>query len=399
MEATKRAINLESTIRDIAVIAKKVQAKGKKMHWFNIGDPNKFDFDTPDFLKEKLVELMNNGSMGHYSNSQGDQEYLESIAERENKKNNLSLTHDDIVASNGISEGLMMFFGATVEEGDEVLIPGPAYPMYIQLIKYFGGKPVSYQLVEEENWEPSVEDLRKKVTEKTKIVCVINPNNPTGVNYKKKTLKEISEIAAENDLILTGDEIYDQLIFDEKEVHSGLASVSKESPNIIFNGFSKAYLIPGWRAGYMYFNDPEGKLAEVKQAIVNEAMQRLSAITPMMKACAFAYKGPQGHIKKFNKKLNERGKFAYKRLNEIERIETQKPEAAFYIFPKVDLKDDWKTDREFVEDVVRNAGLVLPHGSGFDPVYGKNHFRSVILPTIEEMEEAFGKLDDFLRKK
>jgi alanine-synthesizing transaminase len=399
MKPSKRAAGLESPIRDIVVLAKKVQAKGKKMYWFNIGDPNKFDFDTPDYLKERLAELLKSEKVGHYSSSEGDPEFLEAVAERENGKNGLGITKDDVLATNGISEGLLFLFGATVEQGDEVLIPGPAYPMYIQLVKFFGGKPVPYRMREEDGWEPDVDDLRSKVTGKAKMVCVINPNNPTGVNYDKKTLEDIGSIAGENNLVLVGDEIYDQLVFSEEEAHTGLATVSKDVPKIIMNGFSKAYLIPGWRMGYMYFDDPEGKLKPIKEAILNEARQRLSPVTPIMKACTAAFKGPQDHIKEFKKKLKERGKFAYKRLNEIERIETQKPEGAFYVFPKVDLGDDWKTDRDFVQDVVRETGLVLPHGSGFDPMYGKSHFRSVILPPVEMMDEAFGKLEDFLRKK
>jgi len=252
---------------------------------------------------------------------------------------------------------------------------------------------------EEDNWEPNVDDLRKKVTEKTKMICVINPNNPTGVNFSEKTLKEIANIAGENDIILTGDEIYDQLIFTEDEVHTGLASVSKDVPTIVMNGFSKAYLVPGWRVGYTYFNDPEGKLNSIKESMLNESRQRLCPITPLMKVCAHAFKGPQDHVKETVSKLKERGKFAYKRLNEINRIETQKPEGAFYVFPKVDMEGIWKTDKEFVEDVIKNTGLVVPFGSGFDPVYGKSHFRSVILPPVEMMDEAFGKLEEFMRKK
>lgn len=399
MKPAKRAANLESPIRDIVGIAKKVQATGKKIYWFNIGDPNKFDFETPQYLKDRFIDVLKNEKVGHYSDSQGDPEFLAAVAERENRKNGLSIAASDVIATNGISEALLMLFGATIEEGDEVLMPGPSYPPYTQMVQYFGGKAVAYELTEEENWEPNVEDLRKKISKRTKLICVINPNNPVGVNFESKTLKDISNLAGENGIMLVGDEIYDQLVFSEDERHTGLASVAKDVPTIVMNGFSKAYLVPGWRMGYVYFNDAEGVLGNIKEAILNETKQRLSATTPIMKACAYAYKGPQDHIKEMNRKLKERGKFAYKRLNEIERIETQKPEGAFYIFPKVELGDDWKTDKEFVQDVVKSTGLVLPHGSGFDPKYGKGHFRSVILPPVDMMEEAFGKLEEFLKKK
>jgi len=382
----------------MVVIAKKLQTGGKKIYYFNTGDPNKFDFETPDYLKEELIKVIKDKA-GFYSDSQGDPSLIEALVERENKKNNLNLTREDVLVTQGISEGLIFLFGALIEHGrgDEILLPGPSYPPYLEWIKFFGGKPVGYRKNEEDGWEPDVDDLRKKVNEKTRAICVINPNNPTGVVYDKSTLKEIIDIAAENDTILISDEIYDQLIFSNAQ-HTGVSSISKDVPVIGFNGLSKAYLIPGWRLGYMFFHDPLNKLNELKEAIFVESRQRLSACTPIMKACAVVFKGPQDHIKEMNRKLKERAEFAFKRLNEIEGIRTQKPEGAFYVFPKVNLKGRWKDDKEFCLDVLKNTGLVIPYGSGFDPVYGKNHFRSVILPPIEIMEEAFGKLEDFMKK-
>jgi len=399
MQPSSRSKNLQSPIRDIVVIAKKIQAKGKKMYNLNIGDPNKFDFDTPDYLKEEMIKVIK-GKSGFYSDAQGDDALIESIVERENKKNNLKLTRDDVLITEGISEGLVFLFGAMIEPGrrDEILLPGPSYPPYIEWIKFLGGKPVSYRKDEEDGWEPDVDDLRKKINEKTRVIVVINPNNPTGTVDNKSTVKEIVDIAAENDLPLVSDEIYDQLIFGKTE-HVGVSHLAKDVPVIGLNGFSKAYLVPGWRCGYMFFHDPTNKLTDLKNAIFSESRQRLCACTPIMKACAVAYKGPQDHIKEMNKKLKERAEFAYERLNEIKDIETQKPEGAFYIFPKVDLKGRWKTDKEFCLDVLEHTGIVLPHGSGFDPIYGKDHFRSVILPPVELLEEAFSKLEEFMKTK
>jgi aspartate/methionine/tyrosine aminotransferase len=399
MQPSSRSRNLQSPIRDIVITAKKVQAKGKKVYYFNIGDPNKFDFDTPEYLKEELKKVIN-GKSGFYSDSQGDEELIQAVVERENKKNNLNLTRDDVLITEGISEGLIFLFGALIESGrgDEILLPGPSYPPYIEWIKFLGGKPVSYRKVEENGWNPDVDDLRKKVNKKTKAIVIINPNNPTGTVDDKSTIKEMIDIAAENDLPLISDEIYDQLIFGKTE-HVGVSSLAKDVSVIGLNGYSKAYLITGWRVGYMFFYDPLNKLGELKEAIFSEARQRLSACTPIMKACVVAFRGPQDHIKDMNNKLKERADFAYKRLNEIEGIKTQKPEGAFYIFPRVDLNGRWKTDKEFCLDVLENTGLVLTYGSGFDPVYGKDHFRSVILPPIDMMEEAFSKLEDFMKKK
>jgi aspartate/methionine/tyrosine aminotransferase len=398
MQPSSRSRNLQSPIRDLVVIAKKLEKENKKIYYFNIGDPNKFDFDTPDYLKEELIKVIK-GKAGFYSDSQGDEALIQAVVERENKKNNLSLTKDDVLITEGISEGLLFLFGALIEPGreDEILLPGPAYPPYIEWVKFLGGKPISYKNDEEKDWEPDLDDLRKKVNEKTRAIVVINPNNPTGAVYDKSILKKIVDIAAENEKILVSDEIYDELIFG-KTSHLGVSYLAKDVPVIGLNGFSKAYLVPGWRCGYMFFHDSTDKLTDLKNAIFSESRQRLCASTPIMKACAVAFKGPRNHIKEMNRKLGERAEFAYKRLNEIDGISTRKPEGAFYIFPKVDIEGRWKDDKEFSLDVLKNTGIVLPHGSGFDPVYGKDHFRSVILPPVELMEEAFSKLEDFMKK-
>jgi len=399
MQPSSRSKNLKSPIRDMVVTAKKLEAKGKKIYYFNTGDPNKFDFDTPDYLKEELIKSVRSRA-GFYSDSQGDLALIESIVKRENKKSNTNLKNEDVLITEGISEALMFIFGAIIEQdrGDEILVPGPSYPPYLQLIKFFGGKPVAYRCVEEEGWKPDIDDLRKKITKKTNLLVIINPNNPTGAVWEKSTVKEMVNLAGEYNLTVMADEIYDQLIFGKTQ-HSGVCSIAEDIPVIGVNGFSKAYLIPGWRLGYIYFRDKSNELNELKEAVFSEARQRLSACTPIMKACAVAYSGPQDHINETNEKLRKRAEFAFNRLNEIDGITTQKPEGAFYIFPKVNIDGRWKDDREFCLEVLENTGIIFPYGSGFHEIYGKDHFRSVILPPVELMEEAFSKLEDFMEKK
>ncbi len=396
MQPSTFSRNLRSPIRDMITIAQKFEKAGRKIYYFNIGDPNKFDFDVPEHMKEELAKIAR-VKCGHYSHSQGDPSLIDAIVERENRKNNLSLTNNDVLITEGISEAILFLFGALIEKGrgDRILVPGPAYPPYLEWIKFLGGKATCYKQDEEKAWNPDVNDLRNKITDETRAVVVINPNNPTGAVYDESVLRKIVDIAAEHNLLLISDEIYDLLIFGDIP-HVGLSSISKDVPVIGLNGFSKNYLVPGWRCGYMFFHDPPGKLSDVKEAIFAEARQRLSACTPIMKACVAAFKGPQTHIKEINMKLRKRAEFAYSRLNKINRIETQKPRGAFYIFPKVDIEGRWENDNEFCLDVLKNTGIVLPHGSGFDRVYGKNHFRSVILPPIEIMNEAFAKLEDFI---
>ena len=401
IKPSTRARNLESTLRDLAARAielkPKFEKEGKKMYFFNLGDPNKFDFDTPKHMKDALIKALKEGS-GYYSKSQGDPGLIEAIAEHENKKNNLNLTEKDVVITFGVSEGVHFIFEALCEPGDEVLLPGPSYPPYIQHIQLAGAKPVPYRTNEEDEWNPDIDDLKKKINDKTRAIVVINPNNPTGAVYEKYFLKEIVNIAVENEILLVSDEIYDRMVFGKTE-HVGLSSLVKDAPVVGLNGFSKIYLAPGWRCGYIFFHDPTERLGELKYAIIQLARQRLSACTPIMKGCTVAFSGPKNHIEETNKKLKKRAEFAHERLNKIEDIETQKPEGAFYIFPKIDLRRRWKTDKEFSVNVLENTGLVLPHGSGFCPVYGKDHFRSVILPPVEVMDEAFGKLEDFLKRK
>ncbi len=400
IKPSQRSKDIEYAIRDVIGPAKKVEKEGKKVYYFNIGDPNKFDFKTPEFMREEMIRIMKEEKAGYYGDSQGEEQLRRAISERENKKNNLELTSDDVVVTQGISEGINFLLGTLIEpgRGDEILMAGPAYPIYIQLSRFFGGVPVTYRSDEENKWSPDIEDLERKITEKTKAIVVINPNNPTGAVFSKESLKKIVKIAEEKQLLLITDEIYDQLIFSGKD-SPGLASLAKNVSVIGLNGFSKSYLIPGWRMGYMYFHDPQGILGDFKNSILKEARLRLSPSTPIMKACKVAYSGSQNHVKETNRKLKRRAEFAYKRLNEIEGISAQKPEGAFYIFPKVYLGDRWKTDKEFCLDLIKEKGVVFPYGSGFDEKYGKGHFRSVILPPVEIMEEAFDKLDNFMGRR
>lgn len=220
----------------------------------------------------------------------------------------------------------------------------------IEWVKFFGGKAVTYKTDESNQWQPDLDDLRKKINKNTKLLTIINPNNPTGAVYEEKTVKEMVDIAAENDLPILSDDIYDELVFGDIK-YKGTLSLAKDISLIGFNGFSKSYLIPGWRLGYMYFHDSTGQLDKLKKVVISLAINRLSANTHIMIACSKAYSNTS-HIKEINRKLKERAEFAYKRLNEIERISTVKPQGAFYIFPKVELGNKWKSDEEFCIDLL-----------------------------------------------
>jgi tyrosine/nicotianamine family aminotransferase len=397
ISASDRSKGISYAIREVVVPAKKLEEKGIKVLHLNIGDPNKYDFDTPEHMKKALFKATNDGFNG-YAPSEGYPELRNEIIKREKKRNKLDYKLDDICITSGVTESLQLLLNVTLNHNDELLIPGPTYPQYSLITRFNDAKPVPYRCIEEENWQPDIDHIRKNITNKTKGIVIINPNNPTGALYSKKILKEITDIAGEHELLIISDEIYDDMTFDEKQ--HATATIAKDTPVITMNGFSKVYLVPGWRIGYILFHH-NGELDQIQDAFMRIARSRLCANSICQKACIAALKGPQDHIKKVNKKLKERRDFSYKRLNEIEGISTAKPDGAFYIFPKIESmkKGIWKNDKEFVLDFLHEKHVLLVHGSGFCPINGKDHFRAVILPTIKTLEEAFNRLEDFLKQK
>jgi alanine-synthesizing transaminase len=396
LQVTERASTIEYAIRDVIIYAKQVAKSGKKIYYLNIGDPVAFDFETPPHIRKSLCEAVNKGE-NYYSASEGLPELREAISQKEKRINNVNVSSENVIVTSGISEGIQMLMAAVVNSGDEILLPGPTYPPYISYTKFFGGKPVTYETFEEDSWQPNVEDLRRKITEKTRAIVVINPNNPCGALYDEKIIKQIIDIASEHDLPIFSDEIYDQIVYDKAFVST--ASLTKEVPVVGLNGFSKAYLMTGWRLGYLYFCDQHGELRELRQSIEKETRIRLCANTPVQNAGVAALNGPQDHVKTTVDKLKRRRDYAWKRLNEIEGISCAKPEGAFYVFPKIlDVGKKWKTDLEFTLALLRETGVLFVNGSGFDPVYGAGHVRGVILPPLETLEIALNELEGFMKK-
>ena len=397
IKASDRSQGVNYAIREVVIPARKLEEKGIKVLHLNIGDPNKYDFDTPQHIKEALYEAAQQGYNG-YSQSEGDVELKEEIIIREKKRNRVDYTRNDVCVTSGVTEALQIYLNASLNPGDELLIPGPTYPQYFLITHFLGAVPVYYRCMEEEGWWPDVEDIRNNISDKTKGIVLINPNNPTGALYPKKVVKDIIDVAGEFGIPIISDEIYDDMIFDERQYAT--ATLTEDVPVVTFNGFSKVYLIPGWRIGYILFHH-DGILDEVQDAFMRIARSRLCANSVCQRACIAALRGPQDHIEETNKKLRERRDFSYKRLNEIDGISTAKPQGAFYIFPKIEAMDKgiWKNDKEFVLDFLHEKHVLVVHGSGFCETYGKDHFRGVILPTLETLEKAFDKLEEFLKEK
>ena len=397
IEASHRSKGISYAIRDVVLPAKKLEKKGIEILHLNIGDPNKYDFDTPQHIKDALYEAANEGYNG-YSLSEGDVDLRDAIVEREKKRNNISYGIENICITTGVTESLQIFLNASLNPHDELLVPGPTYPQYGLITRFNGAEPIAYRCIEEENWQPEIDNIRKKISNKTKGIVIINPNNPTGTLYSRKVIKEIIDIAGEYKIPIVSDEIYDELTFDGKQYAT--ATLAKDVPVVTFNGFSKVYLMPGWRIGHVMFYH-SGELDQVQDAFMRIARSRLCANSVCQRACIQALKGPQDHIEKVNQKLRERRDFSYKRLNEIEGISSAKPDGAFYIFPKIEAMEEgpWKDDKEFVLDLLHEAHVLVVHGSGFCSTYGKNHFRVVILPQMETLEMAFDKLESFMKKR
>jgi alanine-synthesizing transaminase len=392
-----RAQGVEYAIRDVLIPASKLEKKGITILKLNIGDPNAYDFDTPQHIKNALCASANQGHNG-YAPSEGFLELRQAIIDREKQRNNVSYEPQDICVTTGVTEGLQMLLNASLDPKDELLIPGPTYPQYNVITKFADAEPIPYHCIEKENWQPDVQDIRKKITDKTKGIVIINPNNPTGALYSKKVLKEIIDVAGEHNIMVISDEIYDDLTFDGRQYAT--ASLTKDVPIITFNGFSKVYIMPGWRMGYTMFKH-NGALDEIQEAFMRIARSRLCANSVCQLACVQALRGPQDHIQEVNDKLRKRRDFSYKRLNEIEGISTAKPDGAFYIFPKIEAMEKglWKNDKEFVLDLLQEAHVLTVNGSGFCATYGKDHFRAVILPPMETLEKAFDAMEEFMKKR
>ena len=391
---SQRIKSISYAIREIAAVADKVAKSGKKIYHLNIGDPVIYDFNTPHYISQALADASFKGK-NYYVNSLGAPELREELSRSINQRYNLKVTSNDILVTTGVTEAIFFLIAATIENKKELLIPGPSYPLYINYTKFFDGVPVEYELDESNNWEPNIDDLRKKITDKTQAILICSPNNPTGVMYSEKMIKNIIDIAGEYGLYILSDEIYDQIIF-EKEFTCP-ATLSNDVPIIGLNGFSKTHLATGWRLGYMYYHDPENKLHELKEGIAKMARARLSASSIAQYAAIEIVKNPGTHTKEMVAKLKERRDYSYKRLRKIEGITCVEANGAFYLFPKFDFTElkKWKNDKDFVIDFLKTTGVCTVYGSGFGE-YGNNHVRFTFLPKIEILETVYNLLEEFI---
>jgi alanine-synthesizing transaminase len=391
LKVSDRISHVEYAIRDITLHARQYEKSGRKIIYLNIGDPVKYDFPTPDHIKKAMIDAILN-NFNYYADSEGILELRQAIVKKESLKG-LSITVEDVLVTNGISEGLDMVAASIVEPNSEILMPGPYYPPYASYVKFYGGKPIEFRLTEDGT--PDLDDIKSKITSKARALCIINPNNPTGEVFNSKSLKQLIDVAAEHDMYIICDEIYDKLVFDQE--FTGIGKVAKDAAVILLNGFSKVYLMTGWRCGYICMNSDCQKLENIRNNIPKLARVRIAANLPVQKAAVAALQGPQSYIAKTVTKLKKRRDLVVKRLNEIDGISCKLPNGAFYTFPKI-LLNRWKDDKDFVLDLLDKTGILTVHGSGFGEL-GKGHFRIVYLPNEQVLQEAMDKLSNFINSK
>ncbi|MFX1517619.1 MAG: aminotransferase class I/II-fold pyridoxal phosphate-dependent enzyme [Promethearchaeota archaeon] len=392
MELSPNVINIKYAIRDIVILAKKVEKQGKKLYYFNIGDPDKFDFDTPDSLKQALIDAIMKDNANYYSDSAGDPGLREEIVKRQKRLWGTDIDLNKILVTSGVSEAIL-FISASIKAGMEILIPSPAYPPYISYFNYHNIKPVEYHTLESENWQPDIEDIRRKITNKTQAILIINPNNPTGAVYSQDIVKKIADIAGEHNLLLISDEIYDLLTY-EKGLYRSTASLT-DIPVLELNGISKTLLSPGWRLGWAILRDENDEYTEFWEALAKQSRIRLCANSPVQVAVSKILNKEMEFLATVIEKLKERADYFSRRINEMNGLSVVKPQGAFYAFPRINLDID---DQQFVLDLLQETGVLFVFGSGFGKL-GKGHFRSVVLPDVSIMREAMDHVESFIRTK
>ena len=398
MREIKKSSKLDNVLYDVRgpVVeeAARMEEEGTHVLKLNIGNPAPFGFRAPDEviydMKTQLTDCEG------YSASKGLFSARKAIMQYMQNKNVTNVSIDDIYTGNGASELINLSMSALLDSGDEVLVPAPDYPLWTACVTLAGGTAVHYICDEQAEWYPDMDDIRRKITPNTKAIVIINPNNPTGALYPREVLQEIVDIAREYGLIIFSDEIYDRLIMTGEE-HVSIASLAPDLFCVTFSGLSKSHMIAGYRIGWMVLSGNKTYVKDYIQGINMLSNMRLCSNVPAQSIVQTALGGYQS-VKNYiipGGRVYEQCEYIYKALNDIPGISAVKPKAAFYIFPKIDIKKFNITDDvKFALDLLRDKKILIINGRGFnwkDP----DHFRIVYLPRIEVLEEAMTKMADF----
>ncbi|WP_099073804.1 pyridoxal phosphate-dependent aminotransferase [Proteus alimentorum] len=399
MNQIKKSNKLEHVCYDIRgpVLqeAKRLEEEGNKVLKLNIGNPAPFGFEAPD---EILVDVIRNlpSSQG-YSDSKGLFSARKAIMQHYQARDMRDITVEDIYIGNGVSELIVQAMQALLNNGDEMLVPAPDYPLWTAAVSLSGGNAVHYMCDEQQGWFPDLDDIRSKITKNTRGIVIINPNNPTGAVYSKDILLEIVEIARQHDLIIFADEIYDKILYDDAQHHS-IAAMAPDLLTVTFNGLSKTYRVAGFRQGWMVLNGPKKHAKSYIEGLNMLASMRLCANVPMQHAIQTALGGYQS-ISEFilpGGRLYEQRNRAWELINQIPGVSCVKPMGALYMFPKIDLnRYSIKDDQKMILDLLLQEKVLLVQGTAFNWPY-PDHFRIVTLPREDDLDMAIQKFGRFI---
>src|SRR5688572_23076277 len=392
IRTAKRVDRFTYAIRNIVAEAKKVEATGKTVRYLNIGDPNQFGFLTPPHLIEAVVKAMRDGHNG-YTPSPGIAEAREAAA-ADFLSRGVNVSADRVLITSGTSEGIELALTGIVDEGEEVLVPVPTYPLYTAVLAKIGARPAFYRTDHGNRWLPDLDHVRSLINSRTRALVVIDPNNPTGATYPEDVRRTLVELADRHNIPLLADEVYADVAFDGPV--PAIASLGPDAPVITFSSLSKAYLAPGWRAGWLAAAATE-RLDDVLGGIKKLADGRLCSTGPMEHAIVAALTGDRTHQQTFRDALRERGDLTTRRLNGIEGISAVAPSAAFYSMPRVTLPPG-KTDEDYVLGLLRATGVLCVYGSGFGTDPRDGFFRVVFLASPAELESIYDDIADFTRQ-
>ncbi|MBC3862252.1 pyridoxal phosphate-dependent aminotransferase [Undibacterium jejuense] len=375
--------------------AKQMEDEGHKIIKLNIGNLAVFNFDPPDEIVQDMIRNMHNAA--GYTDSKGMFAPRKAIMHYTQEKKIHGVTIEDIYIGNGASELIVMGMNALLNNGDEVLVPAPDYPLWTAAVSLSGGKPVHYVCDESADWMPDIDDIKSKITPNTKAIVVINPNNPTGALYPVPVLQQIVDLARQHQLIVFADEIYDKTLYDEAE-HVSIASLADDVLFLTLNGLSKNYRSCGYRAGWMVISGEKRHAKDYIEGLNMLASMRLCANAPGQFAIQTAlggYQSIQDLVGPGGRLLKQRD-LAHKLLTAIPGVTCVKPKAALYMFPKLDPEIyPIKDDQEFIHELLTEQRVLLVQGTGFNWIR-PDHFRVVFLPNTDDLTEAFGRIEHFL---
>ena len=399
MHIFKKSSKLDNVLYDVRgpVVeeAARMEERGTHVLKLNIGNPAPFGFRTPDEVIYDMSQQLSDCE--GYSPSQGLFSARKAIMQYSQIKKLPNVTISDIYTGNGVSELINLCMSALLDNGDEILIPSPDYPLWTACATLAGGKAVHYICDEQSDWYPDIEDMRRKITDRTKALVIINPNNPTGALYPKEVLQKIVDLAREHHLIIFSDEIYDRLVMDGKE-HISIASLAPDLFCVTFSGLSKSHMIAGFRIGWMVLSGNKAIAKDYIEGIKMLSNMRLCSNVPAQSVVQTALWGNQS-VNDYlvpGGRIYEQREYIYKALTDIPGITAVKPQAAFYMFPKIDVKKfNIVNDEKFALDLLQDKKILIVQGSGFNWKQ-PDHFRVVYLPRIEVLKEAVGKISDFL---